>query len=252
MTLDRRTVISRALVAGLVAGLVLSVYLLVVVEPVVDDAIALEEALRADGPRGEAGHDQPARFDRDEQVLGGMASTTIYGLLAGAIFGVVYASVRHRLPARSEFTRVVTLAAISFGAVALVPALKYPANPPAVGNPDTVDERAVLYLVLLAVSVAVAVALVHLSGRLRGAGLDPATRVVAVTVAAVAAYLLVLLVLPGTPDAIDPAVPADLIWRFRIRSLGGLALLWATTGLGLGWALDRAGARHTAPAPAPA
>jgi predicted cobalt transporter CbtA len=51
-----------------------------------------------------------------------------------------------------------------------------------------------------------------------------------------------MVVLPGTPDSIAAEVPADLVWDFRIRSLGSLVLLWAGLGLGLGWLLERDGA----------
>jgi predicted cobalt transporter CbtA len=57
----------------------------------------------------------------------------------------------------------------------------------------------------------------------------------------------VLLVLPDGSVAVDPSVPADLIWRFRLRSLGGLALLWAVIGLALGWSMTRAEAGSTRP-----
>lgn len=248
-----RTVVGRALAAGLVAGVALSLHLLVVVEPVLDDAIALEAAqgAAAAGPAdGGHGHGDHAPFTRHQQVVGGMAATLLYGLLAALTFGTVYAAVRHRLPARRELPRVLVLAAATFGTVALVPALKYPANPPGVGDPATVDRRAVLYLVLLAVSVAVAVALFHLSGRLRRAGVGDAPRTVVVAAATTAAYGLVLKTFPATPDTVPPWVPADLVWQFRVRSLGGLALLWLVTGLVLGWSLERAGDRPAVVAPA--
>jgi predicted cobalt transporter CbtA len=242
--------IKRALAAGLVAGLLLALYTLVVVEPTIDRAVDLEERL-AEGHASSDGHshadDEEPMFSRGTQVGGGMAATMIYAAIVAAVFGTVLASIRHRLPLLSELGRVVWLAAVTFGAVALVPALKYPANPPAVGDPDTVNERTLLYLVLIGLSVALAVGLVRLSGWLRHR-LDDATRVVAVAAATVVGYGLLLALLPGSPDTIDPAVPAQLVWDFRLRSLGGLALLWASIGVGLGWALDRLAA--TSPATA--
>jgi predicted cobalt transporter CbtA len=247
MEINYGTVIRRALAAGSLGGLALSLYLLVVVEPVLDEAIALEQL--AGETTADDGHDhgEEALFDRGQQVLGGMTATLVYGVLAALTFGTVYAAVRHRFPGHGELSRVLTLAAVTFGAVALVPAVKYPANPPAVGDPASVDQRALWYLALLAVSVAVAAALVHLSGRLRRTGLDDATRTVALAAATVVAYGAVLLVLPDGSVAVDPSVPADLIWRFRLRSLGGLALLWAVIGLSLGWSMARAEAGSTRP-----
>jgi predicted cobalt transporter CbtA len=236
--LTYRTVLLRALAVGLGAGLLLGLYLVVLVEPKIDDAIALEEAQAAAAGDAADDHHEDPLFTRTEQVGGGVLATVIYATLVSVAFGTVYAAVRHRIPAASEIRRTGGLAALAFASVALVPALKYPANPPAVGDPDTVNERTVQYLVLLAISLALAVGLLRLSGWLRGR-LDEATRLVVVVASAIVAYGIVLAVLPDSPDSIAPIVPAELIWDFRIRSLGGLALLWTMLGLGLGWSLDR-------------
>jgi predicted cobalt transporter CbtA len=240
--LTYRSILSRALAAGLVAGVLLALYTVVVVGPTIDDAIALEEATAAAvAPAEGAGHDhgEEALFSRSVQVGGGMAATVIYAVVVSVIFGTVLASVRHRLPGWSELGRVLWLAAVTFGAVALIPGVKYPANPPAVGDPGTVNERTVQYLVLLASSIALAVLLTRLAGRLRSR-IDGPTRVVAVAAATVVGYGLLVIAMPGSPDAIDPTVPAQLVWDFRVRSFGGLALLWAAIGIGLGWELERA------------
>jgi hypothetical protein len=42
--------------------------------------------------------------------------------------------------------------------LALVPQIKYRANPPSVGNPDTIGQRTALYFAMLALSVASGVA----------------------------------------------------------------------------------------------
>jgi len=44
---------------------------------------------------------------------------------------------------------IALLALAAFITIALVPMLKYPANPPAVGNPDTIGPRTGLYLSML-------------------------------------------------------------------------------------------------------
>lgn len=253
MHLTYRAVVSRALAAGAIAGVLFAGYLYVVVEPSIDEAIALEEQLAADahdhGSVAPHPHDEDAMFTRSEQVSGGVAAGAIYALVLAVVFGTVYAATRHRLPGRSDLSRTAWLAAVSFGAVALVPALKYPPNPPAVGDPDTVGERTVQYLALLATGLLLVWALTRLSRVLRGR-LDDASRIAAVSVATVAAFGLALVAFPTNPDAIDPAVPAGLVWDFRIRSIGGLALLWASVGLALGWLLERAVRSKSAPRPA--
>lgn len=248
MQLDLKTVITRALAVGAVVGVILAVYLWAIVEPVIDEAIELEEQLAAQSEDGDAGHshdDDEALFSRDEQVGGGMVASVIYSVIFAGVFGTVLAATRHRLPGATDLGRSMWLASVAFGTIALMPAIKYPATPPAVGDGDTVNERTVQWLVLVAVSVALAWALTKLAGRLRGS-MDDATRYLAVGAITVVSYAIVLAVLPTTPDEIDPAVPAALVWDFRVRSLGGLALMWGGVGAGLGVVLTRMSGASTA------
>lgn len=248
MPLTYRQVVARALAAGLVAGLLVALYTLSVTEPTIDQAIALEQGHAA--VRGRVDHpgtdqvEQPL-FSRRSQVGGGALATVVYAAMVSVIAGTVLARIRHRLPDWSELGRAVWLAAVAFGVLALIPAVKYPGNPPGVGDPDTVNERTAQYLVLVGLSILLAVLLTRLSGGLRSR-VDDATRVVAITAATVVGYGLLLIAMPSSPGAIDPMVPAQLVWDFRLRSLGGLALLWAAIGLGLGCALERATASEPA------
>lgn len=242
MRLTYKTVLSRALAAGAIAAVLFGGYLYLVVEPTIDDAVVLEERLAAEPHEHESpeahSHGEDAMFTRSEQVGGGVAAGAIYAVVLAVVLGTVHAALRHRLPGDSDLARAVWLAAVAFVAVALVPALKYPPNPPAVGDPDTVGERTVLYLALLGSGIVVTWLLTRLSGLLRGR-LDGPSRVAVVAATSVASFGLFLVVFPANPDAIDPSVPAGLVWDFRIRSLGGLALLFASVGLGLGWLLER-------------
>lgn len=242
MHLTYAALLRRALIAGLVAGAVVAVFLVIVVEPTIGDAIALEEAAAALDPvaAAEAGHahDEPL-FTRTTQVIGGVGALVIFALTLSVIFATVYASIRHRIRASSELVRVLTVAAIGFGCFALFPWLAYPANPPAVGDPDTVDERTIQYLAAVAFALVAAVLIAQLSNWLRNRTDEP-TRIVLVAAAVIVVYGGGLVALPATPDVIDPMVPADLIWQFRLRSIGTLALVWATFGLAFGWLLQRA------------
>lgn len=236
-------ILKRALMAGLLIGVLSGAYMFTVVEPVVDEAIALEEemsaAVDADPPAAEAdGHHEDPLYTRAEQQGGGVLAMMLFALALGLVFGTIYAARRHVLPGSTDFQRAVWLALVGFTAFALMPGIKYPANPPAVGDPDTVGERTAQYVAIVVISVVLVIVLARLSLVLRSK-LDDPSRVVAVAATAVAAFGLVLLLMPDTPDAIDPAVPAALVWDFRLRSLGGLALLWIGFGLGFGWLLTR-------------
>lgn len=235
MELSFGSLLTRALTAGLAVGVLMGAYMYLVVEPVVDEAVALEEALAAEA--AETGDVEPL-FGRDEQTAGGVAANVVYAVIVSAVFGVVYAKLRHRLPGATDLARTAWLGLVGFGVFALMPGIKYPANPPAVGDPDTVGERTVLYLACIVLSLIAAVALTRVAGVLRRR-LDPATHALAMTGAVVVVFGLLLVALPGSPDQIAPEVPAGLVWDFRIRSLGSLAILWLGLGLGLGWLLDR-------------
>ncbi|MGY1642706.1 CbtA family protein [Geodermatophilus sp. SYSU D00703] len=232
---------SRLVLAGLLAGALAGVFSLLVTERAIAPALALEEARAA---AGGGGHEHGEElFSRGEQLVGGFLGTVLAGIVLAVVFAAVYGAVRHRLPGRTDFARVTLLAAIGFGVLALLPALKIPANPPAVGDPETVGTRTAIYGgVLLCGVVAVMLVCALVSAlRSRGAGY-PATVTAAVVATAVLLALLVVLV-PGNPDTVAADVPAAVVWDYRLASLGQLAVLWTALGLAGGWLLDRLPAR---------
>jgi predicted cobalt transporter CbtA len=160
----------------------------------------------------------------------------------GVIFAATFAAVRHRLPGRDDWQRSITWAATAFVVVYLVPFAKYPPNPPAVGDPDTIDERTLLYLAMLVWSIGAVWAAARLGTWLRGRDLPDPARFSAVTVAWFVLVAVGYAVLPGSPDAVT--APATLIWRFRLASAGGALTLWAVTGVVFGW-LSVSAARRT-------
>ena len=82
------------------------------------------------------------------QVLAG----AILGTSIGALFGIVYALSRHVLPGTNNLKKTFALAIIMWITVYFIPFLKYPANPPTVGDGETVVLRAILYLSFIAIS----------------------------------------------------------------------------------------------------
>jgi predicted cobalt transporter CbtA len=212
------------------------VYSLLVTERTITPALDLEEARAA----AEGGHEHVEElFTRPEQLLGGFLGTVLAGLVLAVVFATVYGLVRHRLPGRTDVGRTALLAAIGFGVMALVPALKIPANPPAVGDPETVGLRTAIYGGVLLCGIVGAVLVAALIGWLRRRGTGDATTAIAATVAAAALLTLVLVLVPDNPDTVAADVPTSVVWNFRLASLGQLAVLWAGLGLTSGWLLDR-------------
>ena len=92
--------------------------------------------------------------------------------------------------------------------------------------------RQTLYVTLLVLTLLVLGAAAHLSRRLRATGWPEARRVAAVVIAVAVPLAVVYAVMPPPPDAVN--VPATLLWRFRLASLGGNLALWTVLALGLG------------------
>jgi hypothetical protein len=228
-------------VAGLAGGAALALVLLAAGERTISRAIELEQRARGSGDE---------MFSRGAQQLGGGLATLIWGLALGAIFAVAYVALRRRLDTPSDWRAAVTLAAVGFTTLVLVPFLKYPANPPGVGEPDTVGRRTALFLVMLGWSLLSTGATWRAARVLARRGLPEHVRVPLVALLYVAMVALGLAALPGSPDRVT--VPATLVWRFRLASLAGTAAFWAVCAVTFGWlrvaAVGAGGRRAAVPA----
>jgi predicted cobalt transporter CbtA len=222
----------RLTAAGAVAGAAAALVSLLLVQPVIRAALALEAA------RSNVGIERHEEvFTRPVQVLGGMVAAVVVGIAFGVVFAVVFAMLRHRLPAGTDFGRALLLAVAGFVVFSLLPALKYPANPPGVGDPETITERTWAYAGLIAAGVLVVVGAALLHGKLARWAAQP-VRVTVVTAAGVTAFALLLWLFPATPDAVPADVPASLLWQFRLASLAELVTLWGVLGFSAGLLLD--------------
>ena len=200
-------------------------------------ALALVLRLVGEGPLGRAvareGGGGDEMFSRGTQQLGGMAAGLLYGAALGAVFGIAYAVVRHRIRTADDWQAAVALAAAGFAGVFLLPFLKYPANPPTVGDPDTIGRRTALYLVAVAWSLVATWGAWRAWRALVARGL-PRFKAVPATVAIwVGLAVAGLVALPPNPDPVN--APATLDWQFRLASMGGAVAYWAVMGTVFGW-----------------
>jgi len=214
--------------AGAIGGLALALFLRLVGEGTIGEAVSLERA------RNGVHHEM---FSRGTQQVGGMLGAVVYGVFMGVVFAVILAAVRHRMASRDDVRRARSLAVVGFVTIALVPFLKYPANPPAVGSPDTIGRRTALYLVILAWSIVTTWAAWRLWTWLATRPVSEGLRVAAATALGFAMVALAFVLLPGSPDPVR--APANLIWHFRIASIGGAAVYWFVVGTATGAALQR-------------
>ena len=237
------TLLGRLALAGVISGVLSGAWALIVTERSLRPALAIEAA------RPTGSQESPVEaVNRTAQVVGGFLGTLVAAVVFSVVVAAVYAAIRHRLPGRTDVGRMTALAAIGFAVFALLPALKIPANPPAVGDPGTVSTRTAIYGAVLACGIATAVLVSCVVSTLRRRGADTVAVAVMGTVTTVTLAALSMLLLPDSPDTIPTDVPAAVVWDFRLASLGQLAVLWASLGLAGGWLVDRIsapGARQT-------
>src|SRR5690606_22344689 len=214
-----RTLLVRGLLLGLLAGLVAGAFAFAVGEPRIDDAIALEEAAAAAEPAhthgDDHGHDHGAEVGRGTQKFGLFLATGLYGLAIGGMVALAFAAPRGRVGPRSDGALALAAAGTAFAALIVVPFLKYPANPPAVGDPDTITGRTLLYLAMVGVGLLAAAAAVTAARRVPG---GPWARGSAAVLAFLAPVVAAWLALPGV-DEVPDGFPAALLWEFRLASL---------------------------------
>lgn len=222
-----RTLLVCGLLAGAVAGVLATGFATLAGEPAVNQAIAYEEA---NAPPAHPSEEEEEVVSRDSQrSFGLLTASTVYGLSLGGLFALVFSVAYGRVGRAGPARTALWLAAAAFVVVYLVPFVKYPPNPPAIGDPDTIGERTLLYLSMVAISILAAVAAVRLrtvlSRRVAGSS---------ATLLAGVSYLVVVvaagLALPGIHELPDD-FPATTLWRFREASVGMQAVLWTTIGL---------------------
>lgn len=234
-----RTLVVRGLIAGLIAGFVAGGFAFAFGEPRIDDAIAIEEAAASAHASAHAHeHGEEAEVSRADQRGGLLLATTLSGIAMGALFGLAFALVRGRAGPRDPWRLALWLGGLVLLAVVVVPFIKYPANPPAVGDPETITRRTLLYVALIGCSIAAVVAALRAARAVRPDA--PAwARPLAAGATFVAAVAIAMALLPGV-DEVAETFPASLLWEFRLASLGTQVVLWLGLATLFGIATERA------------
>ncbi len=239
-----RTLLIRGMLVGLLAGLLVFAFGKVFGEPQVDRAISFESAMdeakaKADEAKGIHVQEEPELVSRPVQAgLGLFTGVMVCSTAFGGLFALVFAVANGRAAALGPRGISALLAACGFIAVYVVPNLKYPANPPSVGEPDTIGQRTALYFIMLGLSVAAMVVATMICKGLatRHGGWNAA-------LVSIACYLFAVIAGAGLLPSVNevPAeFPAVVLWQFRIASFGMQLIMWSTFGLVFGIVAERA------------
>jgi predicted cobalt transporter CbtA len=247
----------RGMLVGVIAGILAFGFARVFGESSVDRAIAFEEQMNhaahtheyagaahehagaTHEHAGVAHEEEPELVSRATQAgLGLFTGVVVYGAAIGGLFALVFAFVYGRVGRLGPRGTAALLALAGFVAIVVVPGLKYPANPPAVGDPETIGMRTALFFTMLALSIAAMTVAVAAAQRLtvRFGQWNAA-------LLAAAGFIVVVLVAHAAmPDIneVPQQFSATLLWQFRLAALGIQVVLWATLGLLFGALTERA------------
>jgi predicted cobalt transporter CbtA len=240
-----RTLLVRGMLVGIVAGLLSFGFLKIYGEPQVGVAIAFETqqdlAKEASAsPNGTPVEHHDELVSRKVQAgLGLFTAVMVYCTAFGGLFALAFAFAYGRTPGVLTPQAVsLLLAAAGFVAVYLVPSLKYPANPPSVGDAQTIGMRTALYFIMIAISIAAMIGAIALKRLLVARFGDWNATVI------VAAYYIAIVVVAGlllpTVNEVPSDFPAVVLWKFRVASIGAQFIMWATFGVLFGAAAERA------------
>ncbi len=271
-----KKIILRGALVGALAGLLAFVFARIFAEPQIQAAIDYESGRdaaqavldKAAGLPAEAAG--PDIFSRAIQANVGIGvGMVFYGIAMGLLFAVVYAVCAGRVGNLRARNLALLVAGGGFVGLYLVPFLKYPANPPSVGHPDTIGSRAGLYLIMVVCSLAFLGGGIWLAGRLA-----PRFGTWNATLLACAAFIvaigIVMAILPPLGHLADnvrlygvrptetplplrnpqgaivyPGFPADTLFLFRLYSVAAQLVLWATIGLAFAPLAERLFGRRT-------
>ena len=243
------TFIAITLLAGAIAGTIWGAINQVAVEPYIERAIELEMQQNAAQSGGQVMNNNPDEFAayRFWQKGGEIIAGTILGLSIGSLYGIVFAYTRGSISGTNNNKKTALIVAgIMWLVLFLMPALKYPPNPPAVGNPETIYYRQSLYVAFLAISGFSALGLAFLYRKMMMASSNNTKKKAIIIPSALYAAIMAgaYLAMPANPDPIN--APIDLVIGFRITSAITISVFWALLGIIFGTFWDKLNPDETA------
>ena len=218
------------ILSGALAGKILGIINLGLVEPYIDQAIGLE--IQNSVSSGENVDFTEIAHYRIWQKGGEIFAGAVYGISLGALFGIIFAYTRNVLPGDNNKKKALFLAGILWFVLYLAVALKYPANPPAVGDPETIYYRESLYVTFIAISGFTALGLALLWNRVK----INSKKIVFPLVYAgimIAAYMT----MPTNPDSIS--ISMELVQSFRVWTALTVGIFWGLLGIIFGSLWDK-------------
>jgi len=223
------TFIFVSLLSGVIAGVFLSCVIYFVAELFIDNAIGI--VVDTSFVYGDVVDFDELSSYRVWQKEGTFAAGAFLGLTYGAILGIVYVISRKYLPSSDDRKKALILAAIMCLSLYVVPFIKYPANPPAVGDPETIGLRDSLYTSYQLASGLIALGVSILMYKLRRIGYIKYI----IPIIYLGLVASIYAIFPANPDEIT--APMDLVNAFRAVTFGTMVMFYLVLGIifGIMW-----------------
>lgn len=227
-----------SLISGAIAGTVLGLVNLVIVEPYLDRAIGIEvqNSITAGEEVNPVEHANYRFLQKGGEVVAG----TILGMAFGSLLGIVFVFGRRIIPG-SNVKKALVLSGIIWLVIFMIPAIKYPANPPTVGDPDTIYYRQFLFISFILISGFTALGLSIIYNKIN---LKPLFKLLAVSFIYAGIMVGAFIAIPPNTDEIT--VPMDLVNGFRIMSMLTMTVFWIILGITFGLIWDKLKPHETA------
>ena len=215
-----------SLISGAIAGTVLGLVNLVIVEPYLDRAIGIEvqNSITAGEEVNPVEHANYRFLQKGGEVVAG----TILGMAFGSLLGIVFVFGK-KIISGSNIKKALVLSGVIWLVIFIIPAIKYPANPPTVGDPDTIYYRQFLFISFILISGFTALGLSIIYTKIKS---KISIKFLTVSIIYTIVMIGVFIVTPPNPDKIT--APTDLVNGFRIMSMLTMTIFWIILGLTFG------------------
>ncbi len=219
------SILKAGIVTGIAAGAALGVLLLLFLTPLITEAETYEAHIPDSHPL----------IPRNIVHFWTFAGAIMLGILYSVIFTFVYTMVQHRIPVKNTQFKGMILALNGFFVAVLIPSLYLPPNPPGIETSLPVMARQSIFFAVIIAGILASIAFwmiySHLSQKY-----NPMSGILigafAFAIIIVAAFLL----LPSNSNI--PSIPSDLLWKYRVESLGAMFAFWAIMGVVVNGMLD--------------
>lgn len=227
--MDSLTFLVVALISGAIAGTVLGLVNLALVEPYLDKAIGIEvqNAIDEGDKVDQIEHLNYRFWQKGGEIIAG----TVLGMSFGSLLGIVFAFGR-KIINGSNVKKALVLSGVIWLVIFMIPAIKYPANPPSVGSPDTINYRDSLFVSFILISGFTALGLTILYSKWNS---KTSLKFIVVSVIYGVVMVGAFIAVPPNPDKIT--APMDLVIGFRIITITTMTMFWIILGtiFGLLW-----------------